>query len=377
MRVAIDARELTGKPTGVGRYLTEILRAWAALPEAAAHEFVLCAPAGDLPTFPGLSTTVLTHPGRGTLWEQSTLPRLVRRARADVLFAPAYTAPLRGAAPIVLAVHDVSFAAHPEWFGWREGLRRRTLTRLSARRAVRVLTISDFSKREIVRHLGVPAAKVEVIYPGVTTHGGAPGTPPGAARDAVLYVGSIFNRRHVPELIEGFALVAARHPSLRLEVVGDNRSRPPVPLEDLARATRLGDRIRIRSYVSDEELARLHDTAAAFAFLSDYEGFGLTPLDAIGLDIPVVVLDTDLTREVYGPAAEYVAHPEPRLIADALTRVLFDTGARARLQAAGRTVSSRYSWRACAAHTLQILTAQIRPAQTPIAQLPITRTPQR
>ncbi len=359
MRIAIDARELSGQPTGVGRYLKELLAAWGNLPGAAAHEFVLCTPEADLPAVTGLTTTVASRPGQGTFWEQWVLPYLVRRSRADVLFAPAYTGPLLGSVPLVLTVHDVSFSAHPEWFGWREGLRRRTLARLSARRAVKVLTISDFSKQEIVRHLGVGHDKVEVIYPGTTTHAGPGSKRARRATDevTVLYVGSIFNRRHVPELIEGFARAAVDHPLMRLEIVGDNRSRPHLPIDDLAHATGLGDRVRVRSYVSDRELAGLHDTASAFAFLSDYEGFGLTPLDALALDIPIVVLDTPVAREVYGPAAEFVARPEPDLIADALARVLFDRPARARLQEAGRAMVSRYSWRECAQRTLQILTA--------------------
>ena len=88
MRVAIDARELQGKPTGVGRYLTELLRAWNDMPDAAAHEFVLCAPHPVAVSGTArLGISSVSAPGSGTLWEQWVLPRLVRRARADVLFA--------------------------------------------------------------------------------------------------------------------------------------------------------------------------------------------------------------------------------------------------------------------------------------------------
>src|SRR4051812_18218847 len=131
MRIAIDARELHGKPTGVGRYLSGILAAWKELPAATGHEVILCAPAPD--------------EKRGTGWEQLALPRLVREAHADVLFSPGYTAPIFSSVPSVVAIHDVSFAAHPEWFGWKEGLRRRTLTKLAAKRACKVVTISEFS----------------------------------------------------------------------------------------------------------------------------------------------------------------------------------------------------------------------------------------
>jgi glycosyltransferase involved in cell wall biosynthesis len=357
MRIAIDARELVGQPTGVGRYLREIVSAWATLPGAARHEFVLCA-ASDLPPIAGLTSTSISAPGHGTAWEQLVLPRLVRHSRADVLFAPAYTGPVWGSLPMVLSVHDVSFAAHPEWFGWREGLRRRMVTKLAARRAVKVLTISDFSRAEIVRHLGVAPAKVDVIYPGVTVHRRPGGRPAPERHDpTVLYVGSIFNRRHIPELIAGFAALANRYPGVRLEIVGDNRSHPRLPIEELAQGSAVGHRIRVRSYVSESELADLYAEASAFAFLSDYEGFGLTPLDALALDVPIVVLDTAVAREVYGAAAEYVAEPRPALIADALARVLFDAPERARLLEAGRVTIERYSWQECAQRTLQILAA--------------------
>ena len=119
----------------------------------------------------------------------------------------------------------------------------------------------------------------------------------------MLYVGSVFSRRHVPELVAGFTRLAQRHTDVRLEVVGDNRSIPPVDLMAITAATGLGDRIRVRPYVSDGELATLYAQATAFAFLSDYEGFGLTPLEALALDIPIVVLDTAVAREVYGDDA--------------------------------------------------------------------------
>lgn len=363
MRIAIDAREIVGKPTGAGRYLSEILSAWAKVPGTAAHEFILCSPEACTPNrWAPLRISNVSGAGSGTVWEQLVLPRLIRTAGADVLFAPAYTAPLRCPVPIVLTVHDVSFAAHPEWFSWREGLRRRVITRASARRAARVLTLSDFSKREAVRHLGLDQSRVDVIYLGTTTlRATAPSylRPVGDDRrePLVLFVGSLFNRRHVPELIEGFVQLAARHDTARLEIVGDNRTTPAIDVDDLIARSGVADRIRARQYVSDAELSALYARASAFAFLSEYEGFGLTPLEAMAAGIPVVVLDTDVSREIYGPAAEYVPQPEPGLIAAALERLLVDGEERARLIEAGAAQVGRYSWDECARRTLQVLLA--------------------
>ena len=339
MKIAIDARELGGKRTGVGRYLAELMAAWRELPGAGAHEFVVCAPRNG--------------ERAGTLWEQLTLPRLVNSSGASILFAPAYTGPLFSRVPMVVAIHDVSFAAHPEWFPWREGLRRRLVTRRSAQRAARVLTVSDFSKREIVKHCHIDPAKVDVIYHGATALTRASAAE-GSTR-LVLFVGSVFTRRHVPELIQGFAAIAARHPEVRLAIVGDNRTTPHLDLEAVIDASGHREQVSYRAYVTDAELADLYSRAAAFVFLSDYEGFGMTPLEALAAGIPIVVLDTEVAREIYGPAAVYVERPEPALVEAALERVLFDDRERERLREVGRHVIERYSWRECAQRTLQVL----------------------
>lgn len=336
MRIAIDARELQGHATGVGTYLSGILDEWATLPAAAKHTVILCQP----------------ETRSGTGWEQRVLPRLIRDANADVLFAPGYTAPLLAGVPTVVAIHDVSFAAHPEWFGWREGLRRRTLTRLSARRAARVLTISEFSKREIVRHLGITSDKVEVIYPGLAASPSRASVPAG---NLILFVGSLFNRRHLPELIAGFASLTRHVPDARLEIVGDNRTVPRIDIDGLAAASGAGDRIALRSYLPQAELTALYAGARAFVFLSEYEGFGLTPLEALGAGVPIVVLDTPVAREIYGGAAMYVDHPDPLLIDTAIRRVLTDEAERTRILEAGRDVVARYSRRHCAERVLDVL----------------------
>jgi glycosyltransferase involved in cell wall biosynthesis len=355
MRIAIDGRELAGHATGVGRYLAEVLRAWNDLPEAHAHEFVVCAHAPlTLPALPRLRLSSVMTPGAGgTWWEQTALPRLLHEARPDVVFAPAYTAPLRCRVPVVLTIHDVSFCAHPEWFSWREGTRRRTLTGLAARRAARVLTDSQFSRDEIVQRLGVAADRVQAIYPGSSGLAPrvrpAPTTPTG---HLVLFVGSILARRHVPELVEGFARLARRRPDVDLAIVGEARGVPAVDVAALVRATGVESRIQVRGFVTDDELADLYGRAAAFAFLSSYEGFGLTPLDAIEAQVPTVVLDTAVAREIYGPAAHYVTTPDPALVEAALERVLFDASERMRLTEAGQARLARYSWPACARQTL-------------------------
>lgn len=355
MRIAIDGRELIGRPTGVGRYLRELLTAWGDLPDAADHEFVLCSPDSVDPSpYNRLRLSSVTAPGSGTLWEQRVLPKLVASAQADVLFSPAYTCPLWCPVPIVLVIHDVSFAAHPEWFPWREGLRRRTLTRLGARRAARVITDADFSKDEITRLLGVPSQRIDVIYLGASAlHEAEPGEHSRAP--LVLYVGSLFNRRHVPELIEGFQQLATRKPEARLEIVGDNRTYPHEDLSGIAAMAGIASSVSIRSYVSDDELAELYGRARVFALLSEYEGFGHPPLEALGSGVPSLLLDTEVAREVCGNAARYVAKGDIAGTTAALNSLMFDDDARRRVLGSAPAVLARYSWTRAATETLAAL----------------------
>ena len=351
--IGVDARELLGAKTGVGRYLGELLRRWALRPDAGSPRFVLYSPeALTLPdiTSQRIETRVLPG-GRGTLWEQTTLRRAVNRDRPDVFFAPAYTAPLGLTMPVVVTIHDISFTAHPEWFRWREGTRRRFLTRHTARRARRILTDSHFSRTEIERYYGIAEDRISVIPPGVTQRRAMTRWP----EPLVLYAGSVFNRRRLPDLISAFAGVTSSVPDARLVIVGDNRTWPRQDLAEVAAAYGVTDRVELRSYVSDAELDLLYGRAAVFAFLSEYEGFGLTPLEALSAAVPIVVLDTVVAREVYGGAATYVRRGDLVATTAALRHYLV---ARERTPAeleTAATVLGRYSWDACAEATLACL----------------------
>ena len=122
----------------------------------------------------------------------------------------------------------------------------------------------------------------------------------------VLFAGSIFNRRHLPDLIESFSLVSRGHPEARMEIVGDNRTYPRQQLESIVAAEGLQDSVTLRSYVPDDVLSSLYRRAGAFAFLSEYEGFGHPPLEALASGVPGVLLDTPVARETCLDAALYV-----------------------------------------------------------------------
>ena len=390
MRIGIDARELLGKPTGVGCYLADLCGEWSHLAEGSGHRFILYSPArpGEGSHVSELQALVKTGmfehravEGRsGTWWEQLRLPAVANRDRLDVFFAPAYSAPMAVRAPVVLTIHDMSFAAHPEWFRRREGLRRRWLARRSARRAALVVTVSEFARREIVDYLDLPPNRVRVVRSGVrqpqvmTIGGGShralanPGargsddltgpTPVASGSNPellVLFVGSIFNRRHLPDLIEAFARVTRAEPHARLTIVGENRSYPQQDLSGVAATAGVADQVAVLSYVTEDALSALYRRARVFVFLSEYEGFGMTPLEAMAAGIPTVVTDTAVARELYGDAAAFVPPGNLEGTASAILTLLRDEQARASAQQRAAGLLERYSWQRAARETLDAL----------------------
>jgi glycosyltransferase involved in cell wall biosynthesis len=366
---------LCGRSTGVGRYLGGLVREWATDGDARAHEFVLYAPEPialplDTRRFP---TRTVAGSG-GTWWEQAQLPRAAAADHLDVWFAPAYTAPLRMPIPTVVAIHDLSFVAHPEWFRPREGARRRWLTSQSARRAASVITISEFSRQELIDRLDVPAEKIRVIPPGIGARGwglgaswGADGSALAASPEAaspqplapspyrILFVGSIFNRRHVTDLIRAFAPIARAHPDASLDIVGDNRSHPREDLRRTIASEGLEAQVRWHEYVTDEQLAALYAEARAFAFLSEYEGLGLTPLEALAAGVPPLLLDTAVARESCGDAALYVPVSDLAATMRGLESLLFDDTVRQRILIAAPAELARFDWPRAARDTLAVL----------------------
>ena len=389
MRIGIDGRELSGARTGVGRYVANLCREWAA--EAAGREVLVytpdeAGPAGLVGPGRGARIEVRTVPGApGIRWEQTALARAADADRLDVFFGPAYSIPLRLAAPAVVALHDISFAVHPEWFGWREGLRRRWLARRAASRAARVVTVSEFARAEIVREFDLDPARVVCVYDGIEAPAPAPPrldgraavltdgpltasadgqVPVGAETQAtapaerpalVLFVGSIFNRRHLPTLISAFARVVRGRPDVRLAIVGADRTHPRQDLPACAEAAGVADRVDFCGHLPDTELGPLFRRARVFAFLSEYEGFGMTPLEALAAGVPAVVGDSEVAREVCGDAARYVPVDDAAVVARDIERLLDDEALRARLLARGAARLERFTWRRAAAEMLDVL----------------------
>ena len=319
---AVMARELEGEPRGMNRYLREVLEAWRQDGTCARVTLYF---EGAVPAdFDAAGyETRSTGPGPGggaTAWEQWALARALFEDRPRALLAPASSAPLLTRTPTVVVVHDLSFEAHPEWFSTREGARRRLLARAGVRQARSLVADSAFTAAELERLYGVRAARVRVVPCGISERfRPAPGElPVGLDGELVLSVGSLFNRRHVPELVTAFARVVAERSAARLVLVGDNRTHPRLDLERLLAEHGVRERATLLDRVDDPTLAVLYSRAAVTVYLSDYEGFGLPPLEALACGSPVVASKTSALAENLEGRATLLDTHDPAAIAAAI-----------------------------------------------------------
>jgi glycosyltransferase involved in cell wall biosynthesis len=175
------------------------------------------------------------------------------------------------------------------------------------------------------------------------------------AGELVLTVGTILNRRRLPELLRSLALVRRVVPSVLLDVVGENRTHPRLDLQGLVGRLGLEKHVRFSGFVDEAALADRYAAADAAVFLSDYEGFGLPAVESAARGLPVVASREPSLGEVLGDGALLVDPRDEGAISSALLSVLTDDGVRARLRDRGRTLASRYSWAEAARATRNVL----------------------
>tara|TARA_B100000686_G_scaffold308866_1_gene350318 strand:- start:2834 stop:3928 length:1095 start_codon:yes stop_codon:yes gene_type:complete len=360
MRIGVDGRELFGEATGTGRYLDNLCREWASLSTAQQCEILIYTPSlahSDSSPNHGAPITHRVVPGTGnTFWEQTALARQVSSDRLDIFFGPNYSVPLRTDVPSVVTLHDISFFSHPEWFGLREGLRRRWLARQSIDKAKTIITVSNFCKQELINHLNVDPTTIKVVYNGISSTQQSTAIMSDATDQIILYVGAIFNRRNLPTLISAFRHIVQRLPRTRLIIVGPNRTQPHQNFMQLSQMHGISDRVKFLSYVNETELEQLYREASAFAFLSEYEGFGMTPLEALATDVPTLVGDTPVAREVYKDSVLYVPPKSIDGVATGLVNLLTDADLRNTLLRKAKPVLANLTWARAAKHTLDVLT---------------------
>jgi glycosyltransferase involved in cell wall biosynthesis len=334
--VVVDADVLGRERTGDETYVRNLLRELA--PLAAAVDFEIAAVTRRPDLVPDGIEPIELRARWQELRMAFALPRLLRRLRAGLVHTQ-YALPPRLQCPGVVTVHDLSFAHRPELMGGKDRLIFRTVVPRSIRRAARILTVSERTKRDLIGLYDVAPEKVVVTPNGVDPAFARSRADIRARGDFVLAVGAIQRRKN-----QLAALEAASAVGLPLVVVG--------PAKDEALAGELRRRgARLEGYAETERLAELYRGAACLVQASSFEGFGLPVVEAMASGTPVVVVREPALEEVAGGAAVVV--DEARL-ADGIREAI---ARRAELSVAGRERAGAFSWRAAAERTLAVYRA--------------------
>lgn len=265
--------------------------------------------------------------------------------KADLVHAPSLAVPPKGGKPLVVSIHDAGPWIWPRAFGWRGRWFHAAGARAAARRADLVLTGTRAAAAELEERLRLPAARIRVVPYGVDP----PVRPdPGTLhryrlkQGYVLWVGSLEPRKGVDTLVEAMSRLGA---PLVLAGYAGWKTAAPTPQPFLRQLGR----------VTDAELQALYAGAAAFAFPSLHEGFGLPVLEAMAAGAPVVAADIPALREVAGDAALLVPPGDASAWCEALQAVLaLGQVERANVVERGRLRAATFTWRATAERTLEL-----------------------
>lgn len=363
MRVAIDARLLTGRFTGDRTYWLGLLRAM--IPLLREEELLLFTDKplteNALPPSPHWREIVI--PSRsGRWWSLFTFPRAARQWAVDIAHLQYSVSPLFRC-PVVTTVHDVSFLVGPQWFAWKDRWLLRFSVPASCRRAARVLTVSETSREDILKHIPLPPEKV------VATPLGLPdGFYPIDKVEAQARIREKYGVEP-PYAISVGVLQPRKNWTLALQAVSEARKLYGLPLRllllgkagwlqqalerEIAKLN-AGEWLVKTGYVPDEHLVYFYNAADALLFPSYYEGFGLPPLEAMACGTPVIASNGGALPEVVGSAGILLPPAEPGLWANALQVVFNEPEYRERMREEGLRRAQQFDWKQTAAQTLAV-----------------------
>lgn len=365
MHVAIDIQSVVGLRSGVGQFTYHLARTLPALDLENRYTLFLF-------DFRRRLRDPVLERGRARLLKLRVPGLLVRTCwdlfrvpsvdaivgKADLFHFPNYVIAPLAQGKAVASIYDVSFLRYPHCASartlrWLDRNLERTL-----RRADGIVTISEFSKAEIVEVLGVPARKVRVVYPGVSSAFRRP--VPKAELAGVrkryglpdcylLAVGTLEPRKNLATLLKAFSIEHSFFRSRRcgLVLVGARGWKIGPLFEEIRRLGLEGD-VVVTGYVDDRDLPALYQGATVLVFPSLYEGFGMPLLEAMASGLPVVASDTSSHREVLGEAAVFVSPHAPDSLARAVKDLFLDLERRRALTALGIERSALFTWEACA-----------------------------
>ncbi|MGC9359174.1 MAG: glycosyltransferase family 4 protein [Anaerolineae bacterium] len=362
MRIGIDARLTHYRAAGISRYTLQLIKALARLQSGDAFTILQSYHTKQpLVTEDRFETRRVLTPSHHRL-EQLTLPLEVSLLKLDLLHSPDFIPPFRAKCRSVITIHDLNFMLYPH-FMTKESARYYGQIDEAVRRSDAIIAVSNATKRDTVRLLGVDEKRITVIYEAASSYFQPMDRAEARRRiaqrfdigpDFILFVSTIEPRKNIPNLVRAYRLLLDEYHSDATLVLAGAKGWLFEDVFQLVRELGLEDRVRFLGRVATEELLWLYNAARVLVAPSFYEGFGLTPLEAMACGTPVVVSDVSSLPEIVADAGLTAPPDDPEAIAAAVWRVLDDNGLWDSLAAKGLKRAACFSWDKAAEQTLAL-----------------------
>ncbi len=359
MRIAIDARMINpGSMHGIARYVYELLNCLRNVGNESDRFFILINKDSPLERldWPSHMELVRVKGSWFSLKQQWEIPRLLKDMSIDLLHAPSFMAPLASPCRMIMTIHDLNHMVLPQFYTPFHQFYYQTFVRSCMKRSDFILTVSNFSKDEIIGNLDISPEKVLVTYNGVSEK-----YQPVTDTELLAYVRDIYelpekfifclsnNKPHknVHQLVRAFCFSDVEIPLVLACPVDKNLIR-------IAENYGKKHLLYFSKFIEEEHLPSVYSMTYLFVYPSTYEGFGLPPLEALSCGAPVIVAKSSSLPEVVGDAAIFTNPFDYQDIARSLELGVNDDALRARLKSRGVTHAANFSWRKMTQQTLEI-----------------------
>jgi len=325
MKIAVDGYELNSDFTGVGRFLKNLIFSIAKIDKSNSYTLFLKEEFIIPKEHKNIIKVVLKSTKSHTKWQNSDLIRALNSENFDLFFSPNHSIPFFYKGNSLMTIPDVSWKGVPEDFTVKERFMRDIKTRFSIKKCQLIFTISKFSKSEIIKYYNIPSKKIIPIHLGIENKFKQSNIEEindfrekynlGDGK-LIGFLGSMFKRRHIGDIIDAFNIVKKNH-DVKLILIGADRYK-----EKLCGLT--GDKIIYLSRISESDINSFYSSLNLFIYLSDYEGFGFPPLEALSCKTPSLLLDTSSLSEIYKDIAFFSDNTNPAYLSEKISKILTD-----------------------------------------------------
>lgn len=357
MRIAINGRVLIkNKLEGVGYFTFEVLKNLVATYPENDYLVLFDQKPDKEMLIPGVEYRVVNPPARHPLlyiiWFEITLPFYLNQWDADIFLSLDGFCSLSTKVPTILCIHDLAYLHYPSYIPRRALWYYKNFQEKFAQKAKQILTVSEFSKQDLVKQYGLSNFKIDVVYNGSRFEKKQMAIDEDVltkykveANRYFIYTGSIHPRKNIKLLIEAFNLFCERDDTgdYHLVLVGRNAWMTDEIMK-LANESTYADRIVFTGYLDDVSLWSLLCRATALCYISSWEGFGVPLLDAMHAETAIICSNTTSLPEVAGPAALLVDPQDPLQVAEAMYDLSSQPGLRKKLVEEGRIRKLKFSW---------------------------------